>query len=69
MEGLISKNYLSLKAARKSGTGRKLGGFSFSFTCILSHSNTEVAFSITANVQIDYNDFFSRKETRNQFVI
>ena len=31
MESLISKNYLSLKAARKSGTERELQGFSFSF--------------------------------------
>lgn len=41
MESLISKNYLSLEAARKSGTEGKPGGFSFSFTCILSQSNTE----------------------------
>lgn len=31
MESLISKNYLSLRAARKSGTEGELQGFSFSF--------------------------------------
>lgn len=68
MESLISKNYLSLEAARKSGTERKPGGFpsaspAFSHRAILK----KVVFSITTNVQIDSKDPSLERQLETNF--